>query len=107
MSAMKENFNPQQTQMIMFVLPNNKKERYDALKKFTYVDFAGECIFTFIAKVLQIALAVTSFLEILFWRKFILLFNYMYVSQSCKISEYKYNCRNLFLFVVNGLLKSW
>lgn len=46
MSAMKENFNPEQTQMVMFVLPNNKKERYDALKKFTYVDFAGEYIFT-------------------------------------------------------------
>lgn len=29
----------------MFVLPNNKKERYDALKKCTCVDYAGKYLY--------------------------------------------------------------
>lgn len=39
-SAFRDNYRPGSTQMVMFILPNNKKERYDALKKYTYVDNA-------------------------------------------------------------------
>lgn len=34
----------------MFILPNNKKERYDALKKYTCVDNAGMYAKTLIKK---------------------------------------------------------
>lgn len=42
LTAFRENFNPNSTQLVMFVLPNNRKERYDALKKCTCVDNAGK-----------------------------------------------------------------
>lgn len=45
LSAFKENFNSGSTQLVMFVLPNNKKERYDALKKCTCVDYAGKYLY--------------------------------------------------------------
>lgn len=40
LNALKENCS-EATELVTFVVPNNRKERYDALKKYTCVDNAG------------------------------------------------------------------
>lgn len=42
LTAFRENYDARQSQLVMFVLPNNKKERYDAIKKYTCCDSAGK-----------------------------------------------------------------